>query len=192
MLLSRSLQLPVGAEEGRTVVESVEQRRVSLVRSHLRDVWNFLRRLGLSPEDAEDATQEVLLVAVQKIDRIEAGRERAFLFGVAVRTASRSRRSTKTRAEKTPLTSELDDVVSEAPSSYDIVERKEARALLDEALDDLKPELRAVFVLFELEEMTLAEISTLLEIPAGTVASRVARAREQFLLATKRMKSRQR
>jgi RNA polymerase sigma-70 factor (ECF subfamily) len=41
-------------------------------------------------------------------------------------------------------------------------------------------ELRVVFVLFELEEMTTAEIATLLEIPSGTVASRLRRARETF------------
>jgi hypothetical protein len=51
---------------------------------------------------------------------------------------------------------------------------------LDSALGELAPELRTVFVLFELEERTMAEIAELLQIPSGTVASRLRRAREQF------------
>jgi RNA polymerase sigma-70 factor, ECF subfamily len=165
------------------------QGRVALVRAHLRDVWNVLRRLGLSPEDADDAAQEVFLVAIDKFDRLQAGRERSFLYGIALRIASRSRRSSKTRAEKTVGEFDVDQCQSSDPSSDDLVARKQARQLLDQALSEMKPELRTAFVLFELEELTLAEIAALTETPLGTVASRVWRAREQFLEATKRMQS---
>lgn len=165
------------------------QRRVALVRAHLRDVWNFLRRVGLSPEDADDAAQEVFLVAMDKFDRLELGRERAFLFAIALRVASRSRRSSKSRAERTVGEFDIENCLSTDPSSYELVARKQARELLDQALSEMKPELRNAFVLFELEELTMVEIAALTDVPLGTVASRIWRAREQFLQATKRMQS---
>jgi RNA polymerase sigma-70 factor (ECF subfamily) len=152
-------------------------------------VWNFLRRVGLSPEDADDAAQEVFLVAIAKFDRLEPGRERAFLFAIALRVASRSRRSSKSRAERTVGEFDIEKCLSTDPSSYELVARKQARELLDQALSEMKPELRNAFVLFELEELTMAEIAALTDVPLGTVASRIWRAREQFLQATKRMQS---
>ena len=52
--------------------------------------------------------------------------------------------------------------------------------MLDRILEQMDLDLRAVFVLFELEELTTSEIAALLEIPTGTVASRLRRARETF------------
>jgi RNA polymerase sigma-70 factor (ECF subfamily) len=60
------------------------------------------------------------------------------------------------------------------------MEQRRARHLLDEILDGLELDVRTVFVLFELEELTAPEISELLGIPIGTVASRLRRAREDF------------
>ena len=59
--------------------------------------------------------------------------------------------------------------------------------MLDRALDAMPGDLRTVFVLFEIEEMTMAEISNVIEIPAGTVASRLRRAREVFREIVSRM-----
>jgi RNA polymerase sigma-70 factor (ECF subfamily) len=52
--------------------------------------------------------------------------------------------------------------------------------LCDLALSKVAPDLAEVFVLFEIEEMSSPEIASLLEIPLGTVASRLRRAREDF------------
>jgi RNA polymerase sigma-70 factor, ECF subfamily len=70
------------------------------------------------------------------------------------------------------------------------LERHEARAALEEVLDELEMDLRAVLVLFELEEMSTAEIAATLEIPMGTVSSRLRRAREEFQSAAKRVHAR--
>src|SRR5262245_36048120 len=93
------------------------QRQVALVRPHLSLLWRFLRRLGLSAEDADDVAQEVCLVAVAKVDLIEDGQERRFLFGIALRIASRMRRSQRTRAAKTDAEVEIDHVRSPDPPS---------------------------------------------------------------------------
>ncbi len=167
-------------------------RQVALVRTHLPLVWRFLRRLGLSPEDADDAAQEVFLVAVTKMDLIEQGQERRFLFGIALRIASRARRSQKTRADRTEAAVDIDHVRSTEPSSDELLARKEARVLLDQALSEMKPEIRSAFVLYELEQMTMIEIATLTETPPGTVASRIRRGREQFQQAAVRFQARRR
>jgi RNA polymerase sigma-70 factor (ECF subfamily) len=168
------------------------ERQVALVRTHLPAIWRFLRRVGLSKEDADDAAQEVCLVAVTKVDLIEEGQDRRFLFGIALRVASRTRRSQKTRAERTDAGVEIDHVHSTEPSSDELLERKEARALLDQALSEMKPDIRTAFVLYELEQMTMIEIANLTDAPPGTVASRIRRGREQFQEAATRFQKRRR
>ncbi len=59
-------------------------------------------------------------------------------------------------------------------------ERSEAVEMMACILDHMSEEMRTVFLLFELEQMTTAEIAAMLHLPAGTVASRLRRAREKF------------
>jgi RNA polymerase sigma-70 factor (ECF subfamily) len=161
------------------------RREAAVVSTHLPFVWRFLRRLGLSAEDADDVAQEVFLVATRKLDRIEENQEKRFLFGIAVRIASRSRRSERLRSSRTAAGVELDECRSPDLATDEVVARKEARAVLDQILSEMTPDLRTAFVLFELEEMTMVEIAALTETPLGTVASRLRRAREQFQAAAK-------
>ena len=71
-----------------------------------------------------------------------------------------------------------------------MLDRARARALLDEILEAMPLELRAVFTLFELEQLTMAQIAPLLGVPQGTVASRLRRAREVFVEHRKRLEAR--
>jgi RNA polymerase sigma-70 factor (ECF subfamily) len=75
---------------------------------------------------------------------------------------------------------EAEGLPDPAPGAEDLIERRKARELLDRVLDSLEMELRAVFVLYELDGFTMAEIADALELAPGTVASRLRRAREQF------------
>lgn len=161
------------------------EAKVELLTSHLPAVWRFLRRLGLSNEDADDLAQEVFIVAASKQGRIEDGHEKRFLFGIAIRIASRARRSQTTRVARIASAVEVDDCESTTMPSDEALARKEARETLDRILSEMSPELRTTFVLYELEEMTMVEISTLTEAPMGTVASRLRRAREQFQTAVR-------
>ncbi len=167
-----------------------EEEKVALIRAHLVPVWGFLRRLGLSPEDAEDAAQEVFLTVIKKLDAIFDGQEKRFLFGVAVRVASHRRRALKSHGSRL-VELEVESVESGAIPSDELMERKQALVLLDRALASLDEELRAVFILYELEEMTMQEIANVTETPLGTVSTRLRRAREQFQKATRRLQARQ-
>src|SRR5262249_35899183 len=147
-----------------------------LVRAHLPFVWRVLRRFGCSPEDADDASQEVFLIAVKKRAQILPGNERKFLFGTALRVASRHRRSRNTRAAKIVIEDEdIDQVVVSESSTDELLDRKRARLLLDRLLSEMTLDLRIAFTLSELDELTDVEIASLLNIPVGTVASRLRR-----------------
>jgi RNA polymerase sigma-70 factor (ECF subfamily) len=144
----------------------------------------LLRRLGLSDADAEDAAQQVLLVAASKLDQIEAGKTRTFLYGTAVHIASNVRRGAR-RQRRALSENEAQEAARKplgqrVPWPDELTELARARALLDELLDCLPDELRRVLVLAEIEEFTLPEIAELEAIPVGTATSRLRRARERF------------
>ncbi|MEZ4371440.1 MAG: sigma-70 family RNA polymerase sigma factor [Polyangiaceae bacterium] len=153
-----------------------------LVRTYFDFVWRLLRRFGLNPGDADDVAQQVFVVACRKLSVIHAGRERAYLFGVASRSAARFRRDQARRGEL-----ELgEDVPLDVPSPEALVDQRRARELLDHVLALMPLELRCVFVSFEIEELSLSEIAEGLSIPRGTAASRLRRAREDFEQRVKR------
>jgi RNA polymerase sigma-70 factor (ECF subfamily) len=165
-----------------------DARLRELFDAHYEFVWRSARRLGMSADKADDVAQQVFIVATRKLGAIEAGKERAFLFATAVRTVSDVRRSAPHRRE-------VPGDVPEPTGSVtveELVDQRRARAMLDEVLDEMPLDLRTVFVLYELEELTTAEIAGLLEIPSGTVASRLRRAREAFTaeLATRKARAR--
>lgn len=169
---------------------SADQRLASLMREHFDFVWRSLRRLGLTPADADDGAQEVFLVASRKLDAIEPGRERAFLFGAALKVASTRRRSLRRRPELAGVELEEHDEQS-APGPERLTELARARKLLQGVLDEMDLELKAPFVLFELEELSVPEIADLLGVPLGTVSSRLRSAREQFRAAVRRLQARE-
>lgn len=160
----------------------------SLVTDHFDFVWRSLVRLGVPRPDADDAVQQVFLVAVGKLDAIVAGHERAFLFGTALRLASRVRRTHQRRREV--LDGEPIEQPDPTPGADEQLDHARALVTLEGILDALPLELRTVFVLFELEQLTMSEIAALLELPTGTVASRLRRARENFQAATRRLAAR--
>jgi RNA polymerase sigma-70 factor, ECF subfamily len=162
-----------------------EVRLRQLVREHFGLVRRSLRRLGLADADADDAAQEVYLVAARRLDGITPGAERAFLFATAVRVASTRRRSLRRRREQAQPTFEHETALGPSPEEHSSM--LQARRLLDVILDGMDDEARAVFVLFELEHLSGPEIAALLAIPIGTVNSRLRRGRETFQSAAARL-----
>lgn len=160
-----------------------DQTRVRrLFDTYFEYVWRLVRRLGVGEAQADDAAQQVFCVIVDRLDELDPEREKSFLTGTALRVAANHRRSLRRRREVTD-TRELEDALDPRQSPEELVAQRRARVLLDHALDALSLELREAFVLYELEDASLSEIATLLAIPRGTVASRLRRAREQFLAA---------
>lgn len=160
---------------------AAEQARLrAMFDAHHNLVWRTLRRYGLDAEAAADVAQQAFLVAVERVSDIWPGSERAFLIGTALRLARSNRRS----SARLQPEGRLDERVR-APGKAE--SQAMTLELLDRVLANLDRTLVEVFVLFDVEGFSAPEISRALEVPVGTVASRVRRAREEFRAAVGRL-----
>jgi len=129
-------------------------------------------------------------MASRKLDAITEGRERSFLFGTVLKVASTRRRSARRRPEL--LDADVEDHKEQSSARPDRqAELSRARELLQAVLDEMDLELKAAFVLFELEELSVPQIAEMLGIPPGTVSSRLRTARQEFQAAIKRLQARE-
>jgi len=149
----------------------------ALYREHFASIWRGVQRFGVAERDAADATQEVFLIAYRSYGRFE-GRSsvRTWLFGIAFRVAAARLRSASNRLEVLSGQRLLEDQPVQAALS----EQRELVQLLELGLASLPLEQRAVLALFELEGFSGEEIAAVLEIPLGTVRSRLRLARAAF------------
>lgn len=162
----------------------------ALVRAEFRYVWRLLRRLGLGETDADDAAQQVFMVASSRFVDLVPGRERSFLYGTALNIAGKWRRAA--RRDLTGADPAEEPLVDSSEPADELVDRRRARETLDEILSLMPLELRAVLVLYEIEGQTAAEIAEITGLARGTVASRLRRARAEFSEHVKRLSARQR
>jgi RNA polymerase sigma-70 factor, ECF subfamily len=167
---------------------ATDARLVLLVQEQFGFVWRLLRRFGVPESDANDAAQQVFIAVSQRLDDIRAGSERAFLFSTALHVGSRARRDRSRKREDFGV--DLDAQPAPAPSPEELVDRRRARELLDALLEEMPLELRVVFVLYEIEQLTSSEIAEVIGVPLGTVASRLRRAREDFTARVARVEAR--
>jgi RNA polymerase sigma-70 factor (ECF subfamily) len=158
-----------------------------VVDHHLDFVARVLRNLGTPDGDVDDAVQKTFMVLSDRLDRVRPGAEKAFLFQTAANVAAHVRRTLARRREVAE--DRAPERPEEVPSPEALADRSRARTLLDQVLAALDDDARAVFVLYEIEEMTMAEIATALDLAPGTVASRLRRARGQFKDAVRRLQT---
>jgi RNA polymerase sigma-70 factor (ECF subfamily) len=165
-----------------------DARLRTMVDQHFDFIWRSLRALGVPTSVADDACQQVFIIASRKLELIAVGSERSFLFATARGVAANARRAhlrNREDADELALEGEMD----RAPDPEQAATRNEAKRLLESILAGMMEDVRTVFVLFELEGMTTAEIAQLLALPMGTVASRLRRAREHFEAETARVQA---
>jgi len=155
----------------------------SMVENHFETVWRTLQRLGVPEASLEDSAQEVFLVASRRLDEITRGDDRGYLLEVALRIASQARRSLSKGSRELLVDGLALDPTALGTTLHapdEALEQKRALALLAAVLDKMSKELRDAFILFEFGELSAPEVASVLEVPVGTVASRVRRAREQL------------
>jgi RNA polymerase sigma-70 factor (ECF subfamily) len=167
-----------GAREGACHADRTRRLR-ALIDNSFDLVARVVRNLGVPPGEVDDVLQRVFSSAADRLADIAPGSERAFLVQVAVRWAANARRA-RARLREVVGYGDLPEVVDPAPSPEDLTEQRRAATILDRLLAAMDLDLRAVFILDEIEEMSRAEIAHALGIPEGTVASRLRRARHDF------------
>jgi RNA polymerase sigma-70 factor, ECF subfamily len=148
--------------------------------THFRFAWRALRRLGVREADLMDMTQNVFVVVHRKLSGFEGRSDlTTWLFGICRRVAIDYRRSARIRREVPADARQIASLSGPEPAT-DAHDKAHLAALAETLLDRLPEKLRVVFVLFELDEMSGDDIAALLDIPVGTVRSRLRLAREAF------------
>jgi RNA polymerase sigma-70 factor (ECF subfamily) len=155
----------------------------AIYREHFRFVWRSVRRFGIRGAAVDDVVQEIFLVVHRRLESFEArSSTKTWLYGILRRVVADHRRSL--RRKPTWLEgneSEIDDVsdsLAKGPEAS-AAEAEQVR-LLYRVLDALDEDKREVFILAELEGMTLLEIGEALEINPNTASSRLRAARQRF------------
>jgi RNA polymerase sigma-70 factor (ECF subfamily) len=172
---------------------------VELVRLHHRRVYGLCYRFTGNPTDAEDLTQDVFLKIYANLTSFGSGRGS---LQVWIATMTRNllvdnfRRTRNLRA-----TSSLDDgwdgeedlrpidrLVARDLSPHESAAQKELAKMVQEALTRVPMELREAVILRDLQDMDYKEIAQVLEIPEGTVKSRISRGRAELARLLERSK----
>lgn len=137
-------------------------------------VLRTVRRLGVSASDTEDVTQEVFLIVHRRIADLQAEvNPRSWLFGIARRVVANYLRKSRRLRESSCV--EVAPVANGDPAQELQLTRE--RALLERALNKLDADKRAVFVLIELEGLSMQEVATMVGCPVHTAYSRLYAAR---------------
>lgn len=149
-------------------------------REHVEFVWRVLARRGVGEADLEDATQEVFVISHRRWGAWEGQASmRTWLYGVACRVASTHHRGRRRQQRK-------HDDLPPPPAEPGLDTRLEDRArlaALARAIDELEPEQREVFVLADIESMTVPAIAEILGRNVDTIYSRLRRARARIVRA---------
>ena len=136
-------------------------------------IWKYVRRLAGDEDTARDIAQDVWLRVLRGIGRLRDGsRLRPWLFGIA-------RRAVMDRLREryaTPLASDVD--LTAVPASALPDDGEDEIAALEHELAALPVIEREVLTLFYLRELSLADVADVLDVPVGTVKSRLFRARQ--------------
>lgn len=151
----------------------------AIYEGEVQNIAHSLRRLGARDPDLEDLTQEVFVRAFQQLASFDRSRPiRPWLFGIAYRVFCESRRKVRRlRAVEARALVETPD----APRTPErAAELTQSRGVVLDTLEELAPERRAVFVMYELNGDSMAEIAEALEVPLFTAYSRLRAARAQF------------
>jgi RNA polymerase sigma-70 factor (ECF subfamily) len=159
--------------------------------AHADFVWASLQRLGVRERDLDDLLQEVFVVVHQRLHTFDATRPmQPWLFGICRRVAVAHRRRASVRLEQSMPDMPEETSEGAAPDPEEAAMGSQARERLEAILDTLDAEKRAVFVMFEIDEVPCEAIAAALGIPVGTVYSRLHAARKDFQAALARSNAR--
>ena len=158
---------------------------VAIVREHAAYVWRTLRFMGVPDADLEDACQEVFIVVCKKLDDFEARSSiKTWLHGICLRKAAAYRRRAHVRKEV--LAAPREEAAPDCPERT--LKERQQLALLHRALESLDDDKRAVFVLYEIEQLSMKEVADALGCALQTAYSRYHAARERVASFVRREK----
>lgn len=170
---------------------STESPRVpdfaALYASHVDFVFKTLQRLGVRESDLEDVLQKVFIDIHQRLHTFDPEKSlEGWIYGICKNECSNYRRIAHRRHEvgsDEPVEPRSD---GSSWQPEEIISRRQAQQTLESLLETLDLDKRVVFVMFEVDELPCDEIAQRLDIPVGTVYSRLNAARKAFQKAVER------
>lgn len=159
-----------------------------LVRHYDRRVFRMAKQITQNDDDAEDVLQETFFKAYTHLDSFQ-GNSKFYTWLVRIAVNEALMRLRKRRADRTvpldePIDTGEDEVVREIAvwdeNPEESYSRDELAGILDQAVESLKPAYRTVFILRDIEEMSIEETAQILKLSISAVKSRLLRARLQL------------
>lgn len=144
-------------------------------------VWSSVRRLGVSPDAADDVVQEIFIVIHSRLHTLEKPEAlRSWIYGVVRRTVSDHHRSQRSKETSGVMLAAEPDSRQRPPTPADLAEQNDQVKLLWSLLAELDEPKREVFMMVELDELTVPEAAEILAVPLNTAYSRLRAARQAF------------
>lgn len=153
---------------------------------HLDAAYNLARWLTRDARDAEDVVQEAYLRALKHFGTFKGGDARPWLLRIVRNTYYTWIQRNRVTENMTPFEDEEEIHISDAPNPEMLLLKETDKQLVRRALRKLPTEFLEVIVLREFEELSYKQIADTVQVPVGTVMSRLARARgrlAQIILA---------
>jgi RNA polymerase sigma-70 factor (ECF subfamily) len=144
---------------------------------HLDAAHNLARWLLRNEQDAQDVVQEAYLLAFKSFGGFRGSNGRAWLLTIVRNTSYTLLKKNQAVDLTTTFDEEIHTAGHESVSPATILEHSENAALISEAMDELPAEFREILTLRHQEGLSYKEIADIMQIPPGTVMSRLARAR---------------
>jgi len=161
--------------------------------AHADFAWRSLRRLGVAERDLEDVCQEVFMIVLRGLDSFEARSSiKTWIYGICRGVAANHRRK-GSNARELPDQARVDLAAAEPP--FEVRGADSAlgdRQLIEALLGRLSLEQREVFVLYEIEELTMREVSAAISCPEDTAYSRLKAARRAIEAELRRLRAQRR
>ena len=152
---------------------------------HLSAAYNLARWLVHNDQDAEDLVQEAFLRAFKSFSGYYGGNSRAWVLTIVRNTCYTWLRNNRVLGLAEPIDDMLDELELDLADPEMLLLRSVDAQMVRQALQELPVEFREVMVLREMEDLSYKEIANVIDVPLGTVMSRLARGRKrlQSLLA---------
>jgi RNA polymerase sigma-70 factor (ECF subfamily) len=148
---------------------------------HLDAAFNYARWLTRNDADAEDVVQDAVVRAFRFFSSVRTDNARSWLFTIVRRTWYARLAKPDQRIPTTEYDELTDGRSDEVARMDELLIRREQAERVRRAVEQLPADFREVIVLRELEGLSYKEIATVVNIPVGTVMSRLSRARERLM-----------
>ncbi len=159
----------------------------SLIEKYKSDLYNLCFRLTLNNQDADDLFQQTWIKAIKYSDRFENTSFKAWLFRICINIfrddCRRLSRKRKYVVDDFKSISEKDLVIASIDSGLSVeeqIEKQHTQAIIVANINKLPEKLKTPVVLFYYQQLSYAEIAQILQIPEGTVKSRISNAKKKL------------